>query len=322
MCVFFGGLPIGKSKCEIYSNITEFTLERGLNKRSLPDVQTNDNAPVPNCMKENETCKRYFILLMKLGKLAFYTLFSENKESSLIFDRRIVTKYMTEQEIEFCLKVGLLCQTKDSSIIAVKRYQVFFQHKSVQEFFSAIFITSEWQNESVQLTILNVGSSLSGILEMFNVFVFVCGINPEVYTCISGELQTIADLDGVTHRCWIDWYSDDARTIRSYQSMQMQCLQESMRNGNESCPIYLYVVIDSYRYPLADLSTLKTVIHFNNGHVKLLLLSDPGDKITAFMQSLDPGVFTSLETLTVERCDKEPVWLADILTESARTLNV
>jgi hypothetical protein len=52
MCLFFGGLPIGKSKCEIYSNITELTLKRGLNKRSLPDihVQSNDNVAVPNCM--------------------------------------------------------------------------------------------------------------------------------------------------------------------------------------------------------------------------------------------------------------------------------
>jgi hypothetical protein len=102
---------------------------------------------------------------------------------------------MTEQEIEFCLKVGLLCQTKDNSTIALKRYQVSFQHKSIQEFFSAIYITSEWQNESVKLTILKTYSSLSSMLEISNLFVFDCGIHTEVYKGITCELQKIVEYD-------------------------------------------------------------------------------------------------------------------------------
>jgi hypothetical protein len=63
---------------------------------------------------------------MTLGKLAFFTLFGNKKESSLIFDSKVVTPYMSEQEIDFCLKLGLLCQTKDNTILAERRYKIFF----------------------------------------------------------------------------------------------------------------------------------------------------------------------------------------------------
>jgi hypothetical protein len=335
LCIWFDKLCIGKSKYEMYCNFTELTLRWGLKKLPTSGAQNPEpGVDVPIHMSNNPLCKLYFGLLLKLGELAFLMSFRDIKESSLVVDATEVSRYLTDQDIAFCLKVGLLSQTRDSSKISEKRIKIFFQHKSIQEYFAALYITSAWENVAVKSTILKVCSSLSDILEMSDLLVFVCGINAEVYARINEEFQKVVENDNVTrsYRICIEYqYFHDRRIIRAYQSMQLDCFQECLRNGNDNCSILLQdIQLDEDNLLENVLTALKTIINFNKGNVKSLYLynlavldniqDDPVDeKIKSFMQTLDPGAFSSLETLRT-KCNEEPEFLTKILTDQAHTL--
>jgi hypothetical protein len=199
-CIWLDGLSIGKSKCEVCSNITEMMIKRGLKKIGLQTISLLpiEHLSIPKCLDKNELCKRHLSLLLKLAELAFFTLFSVLKESKLLIDSEIVLNFLTEPEIDYCLKVGLFNKTTDTRLVSNICHKVFFQHKSLHEFYAAIYIASRWEKQILQQTIGSVCTSLTSILEMTDVFVFVCGMNPQVYASIFLDLQNAVDNDTVT----------------------------------------------------------------------------------------------------------------------------
>ena len=97
----------------------------------MEDIEVGDcsrDRQTPVCIKNNMYCKVYMELLSKLATLAYNTLFTDHKESSLVFDRRIAKKYLTDKEI------GMLIQEKVIGKMSIRQSHISFIHKTFQEY--------------------------------------------------------------------------------------------------------------------------------------------------------------------------------------------
>jgi hypothetical protein len=116
VCLWFDEKEIGNSKCKIYSNVIELTLNRGAMKiqsGSAPvSVQAGREFSVPHCMLEKPYCMQNIALLFKLGELAFFALFDVENIQRLVLDVTVARKYLEPEELDYCLKLGLLSQNK------------------------------------------------------------------------------------------------------------------------------------------------------------------------------------------------------------------
>ena len=87
LTVWFDNKPLGKSQCEIYSNMIEFLLKRYCQKREIAsvmeDIEVDDcsrDKHIPVCLQNQIYCKAQMEPLAKLATLAFNTLFTDNNE--------------------------------------------------------------------------------------------------------------------------------------------------------------------------------------------------------------------------------------------------
>lgn len=330
IALWFDDRPIGKSKCEIYSNVIELTLERGLKKLKVtqPDPKPLEYFYVPNCIKENNYSFSYIDLLMKLAKLAFVTLFSKPKESTLLFDDKIALTYLEDQNKQFCMKLGLLSQTEDSRLVSAKKYRLFFHHKSDHEFYAALYISSENTEMDTKKIVAEFCQSVQDIIEISNVFTFLSGMNPKAYSVLSRQLQDVVERDQITHeyrqtialpRRWERDYKRN--TMRSYQSMQLACFQES-KNENEGISLQVQdIILDQNDLTGDDLSALTAMTQSNIFNAKSLYIDTDNMKvdITSFLQMLEDNKPSKLEKFGFDGATGAEVSVSTI-SSSASTL--
>ncbi|KAH3754157.1 hypothetical protein DPMN_188820 [Dreissena polymorpha] len=111
-----------------------------------------------------------------LGKAAFF--FTASSKSSRMFTERELRNYFANnfhEQLQFCLKVGLLTAKHNSTILPENK-QISFLHETIQEFFAACYIAN--LEEDILANVL--GEIQSGMLEMSQVIVFVCGLNCKI----------------------------------------------------------------------------------------------------------------------------------------------
>ena len=127
---------------------------------------------------ENEIMSDYTSLLQKLSKLAFNGILNSQKEEALVFSEKQLSQIFTKDELHLCLKFGLLSQSHYFiSMLSKLKQSVSFYHKIVQEFFAAAWIIGN--PEAVDVFKKYV-TSVSAILELENVFLFICGIDAHI----------------------------------------------------------------------------------------------------------------------------------------------
>ncbi|XP_060602696.1 uncharacterized protein LOC132755793 [Ruditapes philippinarum] len=226
-CLWCEGVQIGDSKCDLYINIVELLLSRTIQihgeLQQSPELSSSD---IPECFAEYDNCTKYYSLLMHIGKLAYYTLFNETKENTLVFDGSIARKYLTQDMMEFTLHSGMLSES--TSKTARKKFsKVSFSHKTVQEFFAAIFISSQ---SDAQKIVVEKCRNVQDILDMSKICEFISKMNADLMCAISNDLMSVINEDEKTrdYRTRIH-YSDSLYNI---QKMFMSCLQEMPEREN------------------------------------------------------------------------------------------
>ena len=153
------------------------------------------------CLQSQIYCKAHMELLSKLATLAYNTLFTDNKESSLVFDRRIAKKYLTDQQIEMSLAVGILTQEKVIGKISIRQSHISFIHKTFQEYLAALYVAlSPGMVTNVEEKIKRVCCSIEKILEMSQIFMFLSGLCPEVMVNFHEHLRQTVSEDSRTKR--------------------------------------------------------------------------------------------------------------------------
>ncbi|XP_060588076.1 uncharacterized protein LOC132743564 [Ruditapes philippinarum] len=193
ICLWCDDVQIGTSKCELYIDIVELLLSRTIQKHG--DLQQLfDLSDIPECFAEYENCTKYYPLLMCLGKLAYYTLFNKTRENTLVFDGLIAKKYLSADEMKFTLHSGMLSEST-SKTLTKKFSKMSFSHKTVQEFFAAIFISSE--NEAQEIVVEKC-RNIQDILDMSKIYEFISKMNADRICEISNDLMSVINEDKET----------------------------------------------------------------------------------------------------------------------------
>ncbi|XP_060568447.1 uncharacterized protein LOC132727054, partial [Ruditapes philippinarum] len=229
ICLWCDGVLIENSKYKLYINIVELLLSRTIQKhgdlQQLCDLSDSD---IPECLAEYENCTKYYPLLMCLGKLAYYTLFNETRENTLVFDGSVARKYLSIDEIKFILHSGMLSESTTKTLTK-KNSKVSFCHKTVQEFFAAILISSE--NEA-QKTVLEKCRTNQDILDMSKIYEFISEMNADWMCVISNDLMSVINEDEITRNYRTRTGVEYSNPLYNIQKLFMSCLQEMPESEN------------------------------------------------------------------------------------------
>ncbi|XP_060601152.1 uncharacterized protein LOC132754529 [Ruditapes philippinarum] len=232
ICLWCDGVQIGNSKCELYINIVELLLSRTIQKHGdLQQFCVLSDSDIPECLAEYENGMKYYTLLTCLGKLAYYTLINKTRENTLVFDGSVARKYITPDEMKFILHSGMLSESTTKTLTK-KFSKVSFSHKTVQEFFAAIFISSQ---SDAQKTVVEKCRNVQDILDMSKICEFISGMNADRMCEISNDLMSVINEDEKTRdyrtRTGLEDYMYNT-PLYNIQKMFMSCLQEMPESEN------------------------------------------------------------------------------------------
>ncbi|XP_045171213.2 uncharacterized protein LOC123533579 [Mercenaria mercenaria] len=205
VCLWADGMPFGRTKCELYINIIELFLSRA---EKLENMQSFQDF---SCGTEGETkatdyeeyirtlhfCKKYYGLLLDVGRLAFQTLFIDERENRLSFDSSVAEEFLEQDRLEFCFRSGILTKSKLKSYTS-KKSRVSFPHKTLQEFFAALCLSTSRDQSNLLNSIESICDSVSNILEMSKVFLFLSGLDSQFACSISDKWKEVIAKDSNT----------------------------------------------------------------------------------------------------------------------------
>ncbi|XP_053379412.1 uncharacterized protein LOC123527485 [Mercenaria mercenaria] len=231
LCLWCDEIDLGRSKCVIYCQIVELLLKRTFRKNpQLQQARKPPRSDIPQFFSELVHCKNYYTLLQALGQLAFETLFSEKHESTLVFSPLVTERYLSTDDMKLCLESGILTQSKQEKLTS-RSFKVSFVHKTVQEYFCALHISCQNEND-VEKLMQQKFSSVQNILDMSTVFIFISGMNAEIMSSISRELMSVISEDQITrtYRSMTVYDYRYVNPLKDIQNMYISCLKENTDN--------------------------------------------------------------------------------------------
>ncbi|XP_060578465.1 uncharacterized protein LOC132735526 [Ruditapes philippinarum] len=231
ICLWVEKIPIGNSAIELYTGIIQLLLSRteklhGMFHSSCEKSPSN----VPECFRKHKHFCSYYTFLLTIGKLAFYTLFSKKKEHTLVFDENMAEKYLNQEDLKSSCLSGILSESKVKTLIN-ESSKISFSHKTMQEYFSAIFIS--FQNTcEVQKILYEECHCLQNILDMSKVFVFISNMNPKLMSAISSHLMPVINNDEITskYRTWTYGNNMYIKPLQDIQDMYISCAIDGKEN--------------------------------------------------------------------------------------------
>ncbi|XP_053379600.1 uncharacterized protein LOC128548527 [Mercenaria mercenaria] len=262
LCLWRDGEPIGKSRCEIYSSITELLLRKGEMKSPLyiqDDVESQDTC---FCYR-NRLSRKYQKHLLALGELSFNTLFGDER-CSVVFDRSTAKKYLSEDQLRFSFNTGILSQWKVPCKLTRRQYNVSFLHKTYQEFFAALHIASQTKNpDKVKELIVNYCRSMKSLVEMSRVFVFLSGMNSELLIDVFHRVSPYLPIDDAVacYRAYVPYEVNvynlrkSQKLVTDYQNLILECIGESTECQDKSSTFHLEDIIIGFSHDKSEEST-------------------------------------------------------------------
>ena len=222
---------------------------------------------IPACFGEDTKILKHYGLLLQLSHLAYQGLSSKSKELSLVFKEKQLNQYFKPGETDVCYKFGLLSKSKMStSLTGPINVYVSFYHKLVQEFFAALWIitkTDAFETEKETLT------SIDKFLEMENVILFVCGLQPSLGTKLTEHFADMCNNDPavVKHRSLEINY----RQMESFTKLIRKCKEEVNHGPDPDAELYIRdVLIISGKID----DTMSVILHHSTRYLQSLLLGN------------------------------------------------
>ncbi|XP_060589554.1 uncharacterized protein LOC132744790 [Ruditapes philippinarum] len=194
-CLWCNRISIENSKCDVYTKIIEFLLSRTAKKH--PEIQpscVSSTCDIPEYFRNHNFCKKFYSLIKSLSELAYQTLLNETRENTLVFDGSVAETYLKADDMRISLFSGIVSESKTKTLIK-EISKVSFSHKTVQEFFAAIFISSY---SDVQKIVLEKCRNVQDILDMSTICEFMSKMNAERMCEISNYLMFVINEDEKT----------------------------------------------------------------------------------------------------------------------------
>ncbi|XP_052802980.1 uncharacterized protein LOC128233372 [Mya arenaria] len=280
VCLWFEGVHESFSFCDIYA----YMMDMMFGRKSLPVLSVSPECtPLLKCFKQTKHVQNYYNIVLKLAQLAFEKLFSRDRKSSLVFQN---VDCLTQEELLFVLKSGIMRETKSQSLIR-KSSSFSFIHKTVQEFLAAVHSYHAAVHEDVQ-EFLPIVYPLkdSSMADVSHVFLFMCGINREVAQYMSAMMS-----NAVSEKCVTWMYDNWSKTVQ-----QALCAgyREALANNVQNIQLELMCLyIDSNT---RDWSTLKTLISMNKSQLRHITIWGHEDEFSE--EELQALFISSKNTLT------------------------
>ncbi|XP_052820153.1 uncharacterized protein LOC128245978 [Mya arenaria] len=285
VCLWFEGKSLTDSKCDIYAGVINMLSCR------LSDMQSGHNIPeieLPSVLNEHECFVQNPMVYLALAKLAYTTLYSECRDSSVVFSNKTVNALLSREQVEFALKSGLLTEKKSNSLIKRSSHFSFF-HKTLQEFLAALHLCLN-ENDFSQLSSKYEQDNKENILgDVSQTFIFICGMKPAL---------------GVQMSSWINSSrppyqpSIDYTEARLLQDLILSGHREARANNYGDIPLYLaHFWIDSNE----DVVVLKKLMMINKERIQSLDINEYNDQING--EELQEVITSSSDSLKAVRLD-------------------
>ncbi|XP_052821010.1 uncharacterized protein LOC128246699 [Mya arenaria] len=279
VCLWFEGKSLTNSKCDIYAGVINMLSCR------LSDMQSGHKIPkieLPSVLKEHECFMRNPMVYLALAKLAYTTLFSECRDSSVVFSNKTVNALLSREQVEFALKSGLVTEKKSNSLIKRSSHFSFF-HKTLQEFLAALHLCLN-ENDYSQLSNKYEQDNKQNILEdVSQTFIFVCGMKPELGVQMSSWINSSRppyqpSLDYTEDTLLQDLILSGHREARAnnYGDIPLYLAHFWIANNHGDIPLSLsHFWIDSFK----DVVVLKKLMMINKEHIQSLVIEERNDQI-------------------------------------------
>ncbi|XP_052760651.1 uncharacterized protein LOC128203319 [Mya arenaria] len=288
VCLWFEGKLLTDSKCDIYARVINMLSCR------LSYMQSGNNIPeieLPSVLKEHECFVQNPMVYLVLAKLAYTTLYSECRDSSVVFSNKTVNALLSRKQVEFALKSGLLTEKKSNSLIKRSSHFSFF-HKTLQEFLAALHLCLN-ENDFSQLSNKYEHDNKENILgDVSQTFIFICGMKPEL---------------GVQMSSWINSSippyqpSLDNREARLLQDLILSGHREARANNYGDVPLYL---THFWIYSNQDVVVFKKLMMINKERIQSLEIHQCNDQNNG--EELQEMITSSSDSLkAVELCDRD-----------------
>ena len=227
------------------TELLEILLERGEEKLSETDGKTLtvlkmkwSNKEHVSLFADNDILSDYSHIFEQLSFLAYQGLLGSEREKSLVFDEKQLNQYFSQEELYFCCRYGLLSKSKHfTSLLRKPKVCISFYHKLVQEFFAAVFITSNKEAFDLLKKCLDC---MRNVLEMENVILFVCGLNPHVGSRLTKHFVDICNRDEriFDSRCYWNMGVFFPGLYR-FSKLILRCQEEVNQSSEPFEPLYI-----------------------------------------------------------------------------------
>ena len=241
---------LSSSRTRNMIQLVEIILERGeqklsdTDKEKIADLKRKwSDKKYMSLFEGNDILSDYSHLFEQLSLLAYQGLTSTQKELSLVFDEKRLSQYLSQEQLLFCCRFGLLSKSKQfASLLRKTQVCISFYHKLVQEFFAAVWITSrEEAFHSFKKCVVRIAD----VRVMENVILFVCGLNPHVGSELSKHF-----VDVVSHDPNND-FEQDVIMLR-FTNLILRCQEEVNRSSDSFEHLYISYITVLYFGQLLD----------------------------------------------------------------------
>ncbi|KAH3780473.1 hypothetical protein DPMN_158288 [Dreissena polymorpha] len=177
------GTALKGSRCEKYSLLLECLFKKA-------NSETNEFQEPPfRCFTETQNIQPNIEHLNRLAEAAFYLLFSDTQEKSLVFTITDLKKFNLGQldPENFAIKSGILSATRKAPALRSSSSFTFI-HKSIQEFLAAYHIACNTNliDDVISGFLNRHKGAYLGISQMF---IFLCGLNMSAANKLSGMMD-------------------------------------------------------------------------------------------------------------------------------------
>ncbi|KAH3813850.1 hypothetical protein DPMN_142320 [Dreissena polymorpha] len=188
----------GSSLCALYTTLLECLCK----KANIAIGYFNDsNAPPVQCFYSTSYIQPNIEHLDRLAYAAFKLLFSFERESSIVFNDKILSNYFSHEAFSdsklFSLKAGILTNRKDKSRTGCSNS---FVHITLQEFLAAYHIACNPNVVDEISTFLSLNKE--SYLEISQVLIFLCGMN----------ISVANKLSALMYKCDMDYFEVDGQS--------------------------------------------------------------------------------------------------------------
>ncbi|XP_052820901.1 uncharacterized protein LOC128246639 [Mya arenaria] len=279
VCLWFEGKSLTDSKCDIYAGVINMLscrlsyMQSGIN---IPEIE------LPSVLKEHECFVQNPTVYLALAKLAYTTLYSECRDSSVVFSNKTVNALLSREQVEFALKSGLLTEKKSNSLIKRSSHFSFF-HKTLQEFLAALHLCLN-ENDFSQLSNKYEQDNKENILgDVSQTFIFICGMKPELGVQMSSWINSSRPPNQPSR------YDSEAGLL---QRLILSGHREARANNYGDIPLYLA------RFRIRsdeDVVVLKKLMMINKERIQLLDIDECNDQING--EELQEVITSSSDSL-------------------------